>query len=90
MKRHDTHILSESEEEEEISDEIHKYSFNNSKNSYNKTNNSNNSFYSNNPKRNSPFRINNLNINDNDYNNNEISIISSKEIEDIFYIEKRK
>ena len=90
MKRHDTHILSESEEEEDISDEIHKYSFNNSKNSYNKTNNSNNSFYSNNPKRNSPFRINNLNINDNDYNNDEISIISSKEIEDIFYIEKRK
>ena len=94
MKRHDTHLLSDSEEEEEISSERHKYSFNNSKNSVNKS--ENNSFYSNNSKNDSPFKINNLkhNINQNNAgstNNNDyltnISIISSKELENIFFEE---
>ena len=94
MKRHDTHLLSDSEEEEQICSEKHKYSFNNSKVSVN--NSENNSLYSNNSKKDSPFKINNLkqniglnnkeNINNNDYLTN-ISIISSKELENIFFEE---
>ena len=91
MQRHDTHLLSDNEEEEEErSDEIHKYSFNNSKHSYN--NSENNSLYINNSNKNSPFKLSILK-NDNNNNNNSnlkndnISIISSKELEDIFYNE---
>ena len=91
MKRHDTHLLSDSEEEEEISSEKHKYSFNNSKNSFNKS--ENNSLYSNNSKKDSPFNLkHNINFNNNDNTNNNdnmtnISIISSKELENIFFEE---
>ena len=89
MQRHDTHLFSDSEEGEGRSDEMHKYSFNNSKNSIN--NSENNSLYSNHSKKNSPFRLNNLkNINSNNQEgiNDNISIISSKQLEDIFYNEK--
>ena len=94
MKRHDTHLLSDSEEEEEINSEKHKYSFNNSKNTVNDS--ENNSLYSNNSKKDSPFKINNLkniinsnnndNTNNNDYMTN-ISLVSSKELENIFFEE---
>ena len=95
MERHDTHLLSETEEEEEINDEKHKYYFNNSKNS--SKDSENNSFYSNNSKKNSPFKIKNLNKNNDSQKNigkedlikDNNSIISSKEIEDIFYNEKK-
>ena len=91
MQRHDTHLLSyNEEEEEEKSDEIHKYSFNNSKISINNT--ENNSLYLNNTNKNSPFKLSNLKNDNNNNNNNlvkdNISIISSKELEDIFYNEK--
>ena len=89
MQRHDTHLLSDNEEEEEEkSDEIHKYTFNNSKISINNT--ENNSLYLNNTKKNSPFKLNNLkNDNNNNLINENVSIISSKELEDIFYNEKK-
>ena len=92
MQRHDTHLLSyNEEEEEEKSDEMHKYSFNNSKISINNT--ENNSLYLNNTNKNSPFKLSNLKNDNNNNNNNlvkdNISIISSKELEDIFYNEKK-
>ena len=83
MKRHDTHLLSYSLEEGERSEEGHQYTFNNSKNSL--KNSDNNSLYSN-SKRNSPFKFDNLK--QNNINDENVSIISSKEIEDIFYKEQ--
>lgn len=84
MKRHDTHLLSDSEEMDEKSDEKHKYS-----NNFSFNNSENNSFYSNYSKKESPFKLNALNPNNNDNNClSNISIISSKELEDIFFNEK--
>ena len=88
MKRHDTHILSDSEEEEEKSEKRHKYSFNDSQSS-DKSSEKNISYS--NTKKNSPFKLENLKVNNNNNNNinsNNVSIISIKEIEDIFYNEK--
>ena len=96
MERHNTHLLSDSEEEEENSDEMHKYSFNDSKNSIN--NSENNILYSNNLKKNNSFKLNNLihnnnDINENsDHNNNDClmnnSLVSIKDLDDIFFQEQ--
>ena len=95
MERHNTHLLSDSEEEEGNSDEMHKYSFNDSKNSIN--NSENNTLYSNNLKKNSSFKLNNLIHNDKDNDNNSHinndylmnnSLVSIKDLDDIFFQEQ--
>ena len=96
MERHNTHLLSDSEEEEENSDEMHKYSFNDSKNSIN--NSENNTLYSNNLKKNNSFKLNNLIHNNNDnndingHNNDDYlmnnSLVSIKDLDDIFFQEQ--
>ena len=87
MNRHDTHILSDSEEEEEKNEKTHKYSFNNSNNS--NCSSEKISEHSN-SKKNSPFRLEHLKTNNsnNNYPCNNNSLISIKDIEDIFYKEK--
>ena len=77
-------------------DEMHKYSFNDSKNSIN--NSENNILYSNNLKKNNSFKLNNLihnnnDINENsDHNNNDClmnnSLVSIKDLDDIFFQEQ--
>ena len=87
MNRHDTHILSESEEDEEKCEKKHKYSFNdlnNSNCSSEKISEHSNS------KKNSPFKLEPLKTNNSNNNNKNCnnSLISIKDIEDIFYNEK--
>jgi len=74
MEIHNTHLLSDSLEDER-SEEEHKFIFNNSKIS---TNSNNISLYSNSVRK-SSFKLGNLK--ENSFN----SIVSSKDIEDIFY-----
>ena len=94
MKRHDTHNISSDESEEENKEEnLYKYTFNNTKNS----NITEEKFITKESEQKSSFHIFNLNNKNQNYNNineNEIhkkennnSIISSKELEDIFYNE---
>ena len=88
MERHDTHILSDSEEDDEINESKHFYYFNdsndNSENSSNK-----NSIYSN-SKKHDPFKINDLKpINNSEKDILDESLISSKDLEDMFYNENR-
>ena len=92
MKRHDTHNLSD-ESEKENKEENYKYTFNNTKNS----NITEEKFITKESEQKSSFHINNLNnqsknknynnIKENQQKENNISIISSKDLEDIFYNE---
>ena len=91
MERHDTHILSSSEEEEHYGKK-HKYSFNEFNNSISSSEKI--SVHSN-SKENSPFKLdflklNNKRIINNNNLNNDDSIISIKNIDDIFYNEIEK
>ena len=88
MERHDTHILSDSQEDDEKEENDHFYSFNNSKNS--DSNSLKNTIHSN-SKRGSKFNLNDL-IQTKNNDENEIyneSLVSSKDLEELFYDEKR-
>ena len=88
MERHDTHILSDSQEDDEKEENNHFYSFNNSKNS--DSNSLKNTIHSN-SKRGSKFNLNDL-IQTKNNDENEIyneSLVSSKDLEELFYDEKR-
>lgn len=88
MERHDTHILSDSQEDDEKEENDHFYIFNNSKNS--DSNSLKNTIQSN-SKRGSKFNLNDL-IQPKNNDENEIyneSLVSSKDLEDLFYDESR-
>ena len=88
MERHDTHILSDSQEDDEKEENDHFYSFNNSKNS--DSNSLKNTIHSN-SKKGSKFNLNYL-IQTKNNDENEIyneSLVSSKDLEELFYDEKR-
>jgi len=88
MERHDTHILSDSQEDDEKEENEHFYIFNNSKNS--DSNSLKNTIQSN-SKRGSKFNLNDL-IQPKNNDENEIyneSLVSSKDLEDLFYDESR-
>ena len=88
MERHDTHILSDSIEDDEKEENNHFYSFNDSKNS--DSNSLKNTIHSN-SKRGSKFNLNDL-IQTKNNDENEIyneSLVSSKDLEELFYDEKR-
>ena len=88
MERHDTHILSDSQEDDEKEENDHFYSFNNSKNS--DSNSLKNTIHSK-SKRGSKFNLNDL-IQTKNNDENEIyneSLVSSKDLEELFYDEKR-
>ena len=88
MERHDTHILSDSQEEDEKGENSHCYVFNNSSNS---DSNSLKNTVNTNTKRGSKFKLSDVfQINNNE--ENEIlngSIISIQDLDDVFYNEKR-
>ena len=88
MERHNTHILSDSQEEEDKEENNHFYEFNDTKNS--ESNSLKNTIQSN-TKKESKFSLNEL-IQNNNNNEKELindSLISSRDLEDIFYNEKR-
>jgi len=93
MKRHDTHLLSDESEKEKKEEDAHQYNFNNSSNS---SDDSEEKYISKESNQNGPAHVNFLKLNNltndvNYYNNdkNEVSIISSKELEDIFYVDSK-
>ena len=88
MERHDTHILSDSQEDDEIEDSEHLYIFNNSQNS--ESNSFKNTIQSNSRKGNK-FNFNDIiQINNNEGNKfNNQSLVSSRDLEDLFYDEDR-
>ena len=88
MERHNTHILSDSQEEEDKEENNHFYEFNDTKNS--ESNSLKNTIQSN-TKKESKFSLNEL-IQNNNNDEKELindSLISSRDLEDIFYNEKR-
>ena len=88
MERHDTHILSDSQEDDENEESEHPYIFNNSQNS---ENNSFKNTIQSNSKRDNKYNFNDLIIENKNPNNqlNDDSLISSKDLEDLFYDEDR-
>ena len=88
MERHDTHILSDSQEDDENEESEHPYIFNNSQNS---GNNSFKNTIQSNSKRDNKYNFNDLIIENKNPNNqlNDDSLISSKDLEDLFYDEDR-
>ena len=88
MERHDKHILSDSQEDDEIEDSEHLYIFNNSQNS--ESNSFKNTIQSNSRKGNK-FNFNDIiQINNNEGNKfNNQSLVSSRDLEDLFYDEDR-
>ena len=88
MERHDTHILSESQDDEEKDENNHFYEFNDTDNS--ESNSLKNTIYSN-SKKESKFSLNEL-IQSNKKEEKEIindSLISIRDLEDVFYNEQR-
>ena len=88
MERHDTHILSESQDDEEKDENNHFYEFNDTDNS--ESNSLKNTIYSN-SKKESKFSLNEL-IQSNKKEEKDIindSLISSQDLEDVFYNEQR-
>ena len=88
MERHNTHILSESQEDEEKDENNHFYAFNDADNS--ESNSLKNTIQSN-SKKESKFSLNEL-IQSNNNEEKEIindSLISSRDLEDVFYNEQR-
>ena len=88
MERHNTHILSESQEDEEKDENNHFYAFNDADNS--ESNSLKNTIHSN-SKKESKFSLNEL-IQSNNNEEKEIindSLISSRDLEDVFYNEQR-
>ena len=85
MKRHDTHLLSDESEKEKKEEDAHSY------NSKNSSNYSEEKLISKEPENDTPLKIDfNQNIQNNDiddYKDKNVSIISTKELEDIFYNE---
>ena len=85
MKRHDTHLLSDESEKEKKEEDQHQYNFNNSTIS---SCSSEDKYISKKPDNKNPININM--INQNYFNNNinfkedNVSILSSKDLEDIF------
>ena len=93
MKRHDTHLLSDESDKEKKEEDAHQYNFNNSSNS---SEDSEEKYFSKESNQNGPAHVNFLKLNNltndvNYYNNdkNEVSIISSRELEDIFYVDSK-
>ena len=83
MERHNTHLLSDESEEEKKKSDPHEYNFNNS----NSSSISEEKLISKELEKNNPLNVNILNKNNNEKDiikDNNISIISSKELEDIF------
>ena len=88
MERHNTHILSESQDDEEKDENNHFYEFNDTDNS--ESNSLKNTIHSN-SKKESKFSLNEL-IQSNNNEEKEIindSLISSRDLEDVFYNEQR-
>ena len=88
MERHDTHVLSESQDDEEKDENNHFYEFNDTDNS--ESNSLKNTLYSN-SKKESKFSLNEL-IQSNKKEEKEIindSLISIRDLEDVFYNEQR-
>ena len=92
MKRHDTHLLTDESEKENLEEDEHKYNFDNSLNS--SSDNSQDKYFSIESCKKGPAYVNFLKLNNisNNFTNKEIkdkdtSIISTKELEDIFYVE---
>ena len=84
MKRHDTHLLSDESEKEKKEEDSHHYSFNISKNS---SNISEEKYITKENEDKKPFHLNLLNknnIEENKNKDNNISIISTQELQDIF------
>ena len=85
MKRHDTHLLSDESEKEKKEEDAHSY------NSKNSSNYSEEKLISKESEHDTPLKIDfNENIQNNDidnYKDKNVSIISTKELEDIFYNE---
>ena len=81
MERHDTHILSDSQEDDEKEEDNHFYIFTNSQNS---DNNSLKNTIQSNSKRGSKFNINDLMkvINNDENENFNESLVSSKDLEE--------
>ena len=88
MERHDTHILSDSQEDDEKEDNAHFYEFNDSDNS--ECNSLKNTIQSN-SKKESKFNLNEI-IQTKNNDENELfndSIVSIQDLDDIFYNENR-
>ena len=81
MKRHDTHLLSSESDKKSEEEGAHKFCFNNSYSS----NDSEGKYISKQSSKHSPIHLNNLNEYNVDNNiKNNVSIISSRELKDIF------
>ena len=91
MKRHDTHLLSDESEKERKEEDAHQYNYSNSKNS---SSYSEEKLISKESDHYIPSNLNfinqNNNIDINNYGDKNVSIISSKDLEDIFYNEEIK
>ena len=81
MNRHDTHLLSDESEKEEKEEDAHQYIFNSSQNSFK---NSEEQYIIKEPNQNNDLYINIINSKKIETNNNNISIISSSEIDGNF------